>query len=413
MASHLDIKFNMSRNISLALAFLVVQSLGGLAQSPDKNLDKSLSKIYKESNFPGFAISILKADTTLFAKSYGFADKSKKTPYTLETIQPVGSVSKTFIALALMKSVELGYFTLESNINDLLPFKIIHPNFPYGIITVRHLATHTSSLLDNEEVYLNEAYQLGNEQNVALGAFLQNYYTKEGKFYSPKNFDLNPIGTNYAYSNIASALMAYIIESKSKITFAEFCQKYIFQPLKMESTDWFYNPENEAKYATLYQVNQPESSLEEKMLNADKSLKPYTCITYPDGSLKTSASDLTVFLKAMIKGYFSNDTLIIGKSAYQTLFAKQFNEKNMPTHMDNKEPNRAIFWAYARKGELRHTGSDPGVFAFISFHPVTKIGRIMTLNASLEGGENQKTVASFMKVIAALDSFEEAYAQNN
>jgi hypothetical protein len=37
----------------------------------------------------------------------------------------------------------------------------------------------------------------------------------------------------------------------------------------------------------------------------------------------------------------------------------------------------------------------------------------MTLNASLEGGENQKTVASFLKVIAALDSFEEAYAQNN
>jgi hypothetical protein len=181
----------------------------------------------------------------------------------------------------------------------------------------------------------------------------------------------------------------------------------------MENTDWFYNANKEAHYATLYQVNQPESVLEEKMLNADKSLKPYACITYPDGSLKTSASDLTLYLKAMMKGYFSNDTLIIGKSAYQTLFAKQFNEKNMPTNMDTKEPNRAIFWAYARKGEIRHTGSDPGVFAFISFHPVTKTGRIMTLNASLEGGENQKTVASFMKVIAALDSFEEVFAQKN
>lgn len=401
----------MSRNISLALAFLVIHSICGFAQSPDKNLDKSLSKIYKDSNFPGFAITILKGDTTLFAKSYGFADKSKKTPYTLETIQPVGSVSKTFIGLALMKSVELGYFTLETNINELLPFKIIHPNFPNGIITVRHLATHTSSLLDNEEIYINEAYQLGNKPTVALGDFLQNYYTKEGKYYSSKNFDVNPIGSNFAYSNIASALMAYIIESKSKISFDEFCQKNIFHPLKMENTDWFYKADKEANYATLYQVNQPESKLEEKMLHADKSLKAYACITYPDGSLKTSASDLTLYLKAMMKGYFSKDTLIIGQSAYQTLFAKQFNEKNMPTNMDTKEPNRAIFWAYARKGEIRHTGSDPGVFAFISFHPLTKIGRIMTLNASLEGGENQKTVASFMKVIAALDSFEEAFAQ--
>lgn len=397
----------MRINIFLALAFLVVQTISCFAQSPDKNLDKNLTKIYKESNFPGFSISIIKGDSTLYTKSYGYADKSKKTPYTLGTIQPIGSVSKTFIALALMKSIELGYFTLETNINELLPFKITNPNFPNGIITVKHLATHTSSLLDNEAIYFSEAYQLGNKPTVELGAFLKNYYTKEGKFYSPKNFDITNIGTNYAYSNIAAALMAYIIESKSNISFAEFTQKYIFRPLKMYNTDWFYNKDNEAKYATLYQVNQPESSLEEKILNTDKSLKAYSCITYPDGSLKTSASDLTVFLKAMMKGYFSNDTIIISKRSYQTLFAKQFNEKNMPTNMDTKEPNRAIFWAYSRKGDIRHTGSDPGVFAFISFNPVTKIGRIMTLNASLDGGENHRTVGYFMKVITALDSFEE------
>ena len=105
----------MRINIFLALAFLVVQTISCFAQSPDKNLDKNLTKIYKESNFPGFSISIIKGDSTLYTKSYGYANKSKKTPYTLETIQPIGSVSKTFIALALMKSIELGYFTLETN----------------------------------------------------------------------------------------------------------------------------------------------------------------------------------------------------------------------------------------------------------------------------------------------------------
>jgi CubicO group peptidase (beta-lactamase class C family) len=393
--------------IILFLVFLVLQTNCGSAQSSDKNLHKNLTKIYKESNFPGFAISIIKGDSTLYTKSYGYADKIKKTPYTLGTIQPVGSVSKTIIALAIMKSIELGYFNLESNINELLPFKITNPNFPDGTITVKHLVTHTSSLLDNEAIYYNEAYQLGNKPTIELGTFLKDYYTIEGKFYSHKNFDTTNIGTNYAYSNIAAALMAFIIEKKSKISFAAFSQKYIFQPLQMNKTDWFYNKDQEAQYATLYQVNQPESSLEEKILNPDKSLKAYSCITYPDGSLKTSASDLTLFLKAMMKGYFSTDTLIISKHSYQILFAKQFDEKNMPSNMDTKEPNRAIFWAYSRKGDIRHTGSDPGIFAFISFNPVTKIGRIMTLNASLDGGENQKTVGYFMKVIAALDSFEE------
>lgn len=205
--------------------------------------------------------------------------------------------------------------------------------------------------------------------------------------------------------------MAYIIECKSNISFDEFTQMYIFRPLKMVTTDWFYNKNFENKYATLYQINQPESSLEEKILNTDKSYKAYTCITFPDGSLKSSANELTLFLMAMMKGYFSNDTVLIGKNSYNTLFAKQFNEKNRPTNMDTKEPNRAIFWAYSRKGDIRHTGSDAGVFAFISFNPVTKIGRIMTLNASLDGGENQQAVGYFMKIIGALDNFETTIKQ--
>ena len=397
----------MRINIFLLFVIGAFQLSACSAQPSSKSLDEKLAKIYKESNFPGFAISIIRGDSSIFLKSYGFADKSKKTPYTPATIQPVGSVSKTFIALALMKSIELGYFTLETNINDLLPFKIINPNFPNGIITVKQLATHTSSLLDNEDVYYNQAYQLGNNPTMALGDFLKEYYAKDGKFYAAKNFDTSTIGTNYSYSNIAAALMAYIIENKSKMAFADFTKKYIFQPLKMDKTDWFYNKNHEGEYATLYQVNQPESPLETKILNADNSLKDYSCVTYPDGSLKTSVNDLSLFLKAMMKGYFANDTSVIGKKSYQTLFAKQFTETNMPSNMDTKEPNRAIFWAYSRKGDIRHTGSDPGVFAFVSFNPITKIGRVMTLNTALEGGENERTVGYFKKVIAALDSFEE------
>lgn len=392
----------------LTVALIAIQTIGCSAQSPDKILDKTLSKIYNESNFPGFTLTIVKNDTTLFAKCYGYADKTKKTSYTLETIQPIGSVSKTFIALALMKSVELGYFTLETNINDLLPFKITNPNFPNGIITVKQLATHTSSLLDNETIYYSESYQLSNKPTIELGVFLKDYYTKAGKFYSPKNFDSSKLGTNYAYSNIASALMAYIIEIKAKVSFAEFTEKYVFLPLKMTNTNWFYDKKYDNNYATLYQVNEPESPLEEKILNKDKSLKPYSCVTYPDGSLKTSANDLTIFLKVMMKGYFGDDSIVISKSSYKTLFEKQFSENNMPTNMDNKEPNRAIFWSYSKKGSIRHTGSDPGVFSFISFDPITKIGQVMTINASLDGGENHKTVKYFMKVIAAVDNFEES-----
>ncbi len=382
-------------------------SLVGVAQTPEGLLNKSLAKIYKKSNFPGFTISVVTEDSTLFSQSYGYADKKRRLAYDAGTIQPVGSVSKTFIALALMKAIELGYFTLETNINDLLPYPIINPYAPSENITVRQLATHTSSLLDNDSIYTNVAYQLSRIPTIALGNFLQDYYNVGGKYYSAQNFDSLKPGTRYAYSNIASALMAHIIEIKSNMPFDEFTQRYIFQPLKMTNTHWFYDKKFEKKYARLYQINRPETKLEETLLNADKSLKPYSCISYPDGSLKTSASDLTKYLKQMMKGYFSGDTAIIGSNSYQTLFEKQFSEKDMPLHMDKNEPNRAIFWSYSKKGVIRHTGSDPGVFAFISFDPLTRIGRVMMMNASLDGGDNEKAVGNFMKIIRALDGYEE------
>jgi CubicO group peptidase (beta-lactamase class C family) len=377
-----------------------------VAQNNNQTLDKSLQTIYKKSNFPGFAIAIIKPDTVLFSKGYGYADRKIKTPYTTATIQPVGSVSKTFIALALMKAVELGYFTLATNINDLLPFKIINPNFPNGVITIQHLATHTSSLIDNDSIYVN-TYELGKKSTIQLGDFLKSYYTKEGKLYSALNFDNKAIGSNYAYSNIAAALTAYIIEVKASMPFDVFTRKYIFEPLQMTGSDWFYNDNNAKQYAILYEINTPEVPQLTKLINTDNSLKTYCCITYPDGSLKTSVNDLTKYLQAIMKGYAGTGNLITDTS-YKKMFAKQFTATDMPTNMDKNEANRAIFWSYTKKDQLRHTGSDAGVFAFISFDPKTKIGRVMTMNAALDGGDNAKAVKSFYAILEELNKYEEA-----
>jgi CubicO group peptidase (beta-lactamase class C family) len=376
-----------------------------VAQNKNQTLDKSLQNIYSKSNFPGFAIAIIKPDSVLFSKGYGYADKKIKAPYTTATIQPVGSVSKTFIALALMKAIELGYFTLATNINDLLPFKITNPNFTNGVITIQHLATHTSSLIDNDSIYLT-AYELGKKPTVEMGDFLKSYYTPSGKLYTALNFDNKKIGSNYAYSNIAAALTAYIIEVKANMPFDAFTHKYIFEPLKMTGSDWFYNDNNAKQYATLYEINTPEVPQLTKLINNDNSLKDYCCITYPDGSLKTSVNDLIKYLQAMMKGY-AGASVIIADSSYKKMFAKQFTAIDVPANMDKNEVNRAIFWSYTKKNQLRHTGSDAGVFAFISFNPKTKIARVMTMNAALDGGDNAKAVKYFYAILEALNKYEE------
>ncbi len=375
-----------------------------IAQPANLTLNKNLSSIQAKSNWPGFALAIIKNDSIVFSNGYGFANAQNKIPYSVETIQPIGSISKTFIGFAVMKAIEQEYFTLETPINDILPFKIINPYFPNAVIKIKHLVTHTSGLVDKETTYM-AAYNEGKKPLMELSIFLKEYYSAEGKFYSKENFYNAEPNKVYNYTNIGAALAAYLIEVKSKMSFEDYTAKYIFEPLKMIDTHWFYNEAKSKKYATLYEINNNDSVPFKNLLNNDRSVKTYSCITYPDGSLKTSVTDLSRYLIAMVKGYANNSTLL-KKESFEKLFKKQFSDADMPLNMDTKEPNRAVFWAYNKKGKIMHTGSDIGVTAFISFEPDTKIGRVILINADLQGEENFTAVENFKKIIGEIENFE-------
>jgi CubicO group peptidase (beta-lactamase class C family) len=372
------------------------------AQIDSNTLEENLIKIQSQSNLPGFALAIIKDNQIQFEKGFGFANKETKTLFKPETILPIGSVSKTFIGFSVMKAIDLGYFTMETDVNTILPFKIINPHQPDRIITIKNLVTHTSGLIDDEKNYI-QAYNEGKKPNLELSQFVKEYYLPDGKFYAKTNFDKSKKLT-YNYSNIASALTAYLIEIKANMTFADFTKKYIFEPLQMNNSHWFYDDSFANKYATLYQVDKPDYPFP-AIENKDGSLKPYSCATYPDGSLKTSASDLAKYLIEMLKGY-EGKSVLLSKSSYETLFKKQFDEKTMPLKIDPKEPNRAVFWAYNKKDKLIHTGADLGVAAFVSIDPETKIIRILLFNTALDGQNNDETVENFKKIITEIEKFE-------
>ena len=395
-------KYSFLKFITLVVMILISNFTH--AQKTVQGLDDFLKSVQTGSKLPGFAVAIVKNDQVIFSGGYGFADKAKKTPYTLQTIQAIGSVSKTFIALALMQCIDKGYFTLETPINDVLPFKVINPWFPNSVIKIKDLATHTSGLVDNDAMY-TKAYNIGKKPAIELKDFIKGYYIEGGAYYDKANFGNSEPGKKYSYSNVAAALAAYIIEIKTKTSYDKYTADNIFKPLKMTDTHWFYDDARSSKYATLYQVDRHDDAFDKTILNADGSLKTYSLATYPDGSLKTSVADLTKYLIEMIKGYSGTSTLI-SKKSFDAMFQKQFTPANMPAAMDPREPNRAIYWSYNRKGKIAHTGSDPGLAAFISFDPITKVGRVLLLNTDLDGKDNIVTIEAFVNLTKGLDTFE-------
>lgn len=324
--------------------------------------------IAQDSGFTGYATSVLQ-DSKHQINVFGFKDEQHTQAYDSLTLQPVGSVSKLIIGLAIMKATEMGLVDLDTDINSYLDIKVVNPrDKTNSTITLRTLATHTSGILDNEKFYI-QSYTKGSHPTESLKDYLSSYLLEGEKRYSTKNFGKYQVGSTYNYSNIGAALAAYVVESAAKISFDKFTQLYIFEPLGMKYSHWFYQEKYKDNYADLFNEK-------------DQKLDTYSLITYPDGALKTNMVDLTKLLKTLMDGYQGNSDFL-QKESWTAYFAKNFTEKNPVKNINPNEPNTGIFLIYAKSGAIGHTGSDPGVSAIAFFDPVTLRAKIFMGNEDI------------------------------
>ena len=358
------------------------------AQITTPGLTDKLEREFAASNFPGFCVSVVSRNQTIYQHGFGYADVRNKTPYTVNTIQPVGSVSKTLIGTALMKAVELGFFTLDTDVSEILDFKVGNPYYPDQAITVRELATHTSGIVDRENFY-QKTYLFGQRSaDISLDVFLRSYLTKKGKFYSRRNFDRHRPGTAFNYSNIGATLAAHLVEIKAGVSFAEFTKKYILEPLEMTDSDWFDRSEKAERAAVLYD---PQS----------KPYPVYASVTYPDGSLRSSCDDLSQYLVEIIKGDHGELNRLLKPNSFREMLSPQFSPEYKIAGVSAREPNQGIFFAFRRDGSIGHTGSDYGVSAFVFFDPKTSIGKIFLTNIDIQ--ENPRLATEFAQIWKTLD----------
>lgn len=332
-----------------------------------------------QPGFVGYAVATVDANSTPETRCYGYADKENERPYETNTVQNIGSVSKTFIGLSLMIAAEKGLIDLDAPIDEYLDFKVVNPHIGGdNPITLRHLATHTSGILDHKGY--RDSYSKGKEPDMKLGAFLQAYLTASGSKYSSGNFAQTPSGTHYEYSNVAAALAAYVLESATGMPFYEFSRKYILEPIGMKNSGWFYREIDQSQHATLYSAR-------------EKPLKAYTLITYPDGGMRTTIDDLALYLQELIKGYQHNSALM-SPASWDAFYKGNFTNGMQVTGIPVKEPDSGIFIFYRKGGLIGHTGGDPGIASFVFFDPESGKGRIFMTNEDI----NQKNVGEFQKI---------------
>ena len=369
------------------------------SQTVMHSLTAELDSIQKNGQINGFAVAMVNQNGVLYKKGFGYSNRETKEKYTENTIQHIASVSKTLIGIALLKAQEMGKLSLDDPIQDYLPFKVINPNFPKEKMTIRQLATHTSGINDTDEQYMERAWILAKDQdltnistdypaqrlnpsqlNIAMEEYLKGYLEVNGAYFQEDNYlNLKP-GELYNYSNIGATLCALVIEKATGQPYDIFTKEHILKPLNMNATGWSLKDVDMTKHSRLYR-------------NDNSVLPFYTAITYPDGMLISSSSDMAIYLAELVKGYIGKGTLL-KKESYQELFTEQLKAENFESrNADNpydEDYNPALFIGHSALGYIGHSGGDAGVATWMFFDKEKKTGRYIVINTDMGNDERAK-----------------------
>jgi CubicO group peptidase (beta-lactamase class C family) len=234
-------------------------------------VDEFLRTEVYANRIPGVAVAIVQNDQIIFNKGYGESAPGK--PVTPQTQFYIGSVTKSFTALAAMKLVEQGKLSLDSPVRQYLPWFQVSDPEASARITVRHLLNHTSGLGDAGDPNAN-AYPASLEEQARL----------------LKNARLTaPVGSQFQYFNQNYRLVGLLIEQVSGQSYGAYLQDNIFVPLGMTGTT--ADPQTAAGLAQGYSrffgfpLPQPQRFIPGRL---------------PSGYLISTAGDMARFLLAQI-----------------------------------------------------------------------------------------------------------------
>lgn len=184
---------------------------------PQAELDRLMQRY--DGDVPGASLLVLRDGAAAVRRGYGRSDLERNVEAGPATAYRLASVSKQFTAAAILLLAQDGKLAIDDPVRKWLP------SLPREAeaITLRHLLTHTSGLIDYEDL-MAEPYD-GQIRDAGVLALLE----REHRLYFPP-------GSAYRYSNSGYALLALVVERASGMAYPVFLRERIFRPLNMHDT---------------------------------------------------------------------------------------------------------------------------------------------------------------------------------
>jgi CubicO group peptidase (beta-lactamase class C family) len=303
---------------------------------PARRVD-ALFAFERAGNRPGGVVLVMREGKVLLSRGYGLADVEKGIANTPTTKLRIGSLTKPFVALALLQLRDAGELTLEDRLSRFLP------EFPRaGDITLRQLLCHTSGMKNWAELpafqdIWNGKRTLPEDTPEAIVRFAD----------EPLAF---PPGDAWLYSSSGYIVLGHVVEKVSGLALGEYLEQKIFQPLAMADTGcctYLATPDHAVAYEYSGETFSPARD------GVDMSF------CHGDGAMYSTAEDLARFARALPEG----------KVVPRATLEEAFRPGRLA---DGTATRYGLGWEiYEHRGLtfLGHSGIKPGFHAFFGFVP--------------------------------------------
>ena len=357
------------KRIAFFLVFIIFSQCFVYAQYEEAKLDSLnayFARSLKQWSVPGMAIGIVKGDSLIFAKGYGFANIKDQQPVDKYTIFPIASNTKAFTVAAMAILVDRGEISWNTKVVDILPYFQLYSPYVTAHFTIADMLSHRSGLktFSGDLIWYGSDYS--REEVIKKLPFLKQAYEFRTKF---------------GYSNIMYIAASEVIAKVSGMSYEDFLRKNFFDPLGMKRT---YTSINDL--AKLKNVCTPYNNINGKLI-------PIEFVNWDNiggaGCINSDVMDMSKWIKFQLNGgIWHSDTIISSKQILEMrsphtnfTLSKGYRKLWPSTHFKAYAMGWSVMDYHGRK-IISHSGGYDGVITYTCLVPEDKLGFVILTNST-------------------------------
>ena len=357
----------MKKYTLLALLFITIT----LVHSQDKSYDykdaSELINIWLDAqidyeDIPSILGVVVKDQDIIWSGAFGKSNIEQNIEADTNTVCNIGSVSKVFTATAIMKLVSDGKLNLDDNIKDLLPNYTLKQTFPdSGYVTIKSLLTHSSGVPRDTK----HSYWSGPDHPFpSKKELLDNLDELETDF---------QVGSNVQYSNLGYALLGQVIEEVSGMSYKEFIETKIFQPLAMTNS---VVEMQQSDYGNKHAIGYTATNRDRKRKKANFF---QTRAMQPAAGISSTVSDLAKFVSWQFRLMNNSKTELLKPELLKSMYEVQATSKN---NYAKRGYGYEVYTDKEGNSWVMHGGMCPGYVTFLKMDVSNKMAYAILINAS-------------------------------